>query len=140
METGSEVSAASTVKIAQGQTTDLFDVEYPYPPYNDHTDAGAGAVTIPASASSEFIFAVHSTTAPSAGLAQPLQAYSRGFPSVDCNVNGIQNISFAQLYTPEGTRDYAVHLSSRVPYPNNVTGTFQPRALLSTSTQQHHTF
>ena len=55
---------------------------------------------------------------------QPLFAYPEGFPAVSCTNGGeIYNVSFNQLYTPEGVNNYAVHLSSRTPYPNNITGT-----------------
>ena len=80
--------------------------------------AGADAVDIPASASSSFMLEIHSTETSSAGAnPQPLQTYTRGFPAVGCNVNGIWNMSFAQLFTPEPSTDYAVHLSNRIPFP-----------------------
>lgn len=56
---------------------------------------------------------------------QPLATYdaSQGFAAVVCHGNHeAYNVSLAQLYTPEGPQDYAVHLSVLTPYPNNITG------------------
>lgn len=111
------VSAVVSLPLAHGQTNPGLDAYYP------GMNAGADAVDIPASASNSFMFEIHSTETSSAGAnPQPLQTYTRGFPAVGCNVNGIWNISFAQLFTPEQSTDYAVHLSNRIPFPNNVTG------------------
>ena len=113
------VSAVVSLPLAHGQTAPGLLLDAYYPGMN----AGADAVDVPASASSAFIFEIHSTATSSAGAnPQPLQTYTRAFPVVGCNVNGIWNISFAQLYTPEQSTDYAVHLSNRTPFPNNVTG------------------
>ena len=122
------VSAVVSLPLAHGQTAPGLLLDAYYPGMN----AGADVVNIPASASSAFIFEIHSTATSSAGAnPQPLQTYTRGFPVVGCNVNGIWNISFAQLYTPEQSTDFAVHLSNRIPFPNNVTGeswTLEPNA------------
>ena len=113
------VSAVVSLPWAHGRTAPGLLLDAYYPGMN----AGADAVDIPAGASSSFIFEIHSTATSSAGADPlPLQTYTRGFPVVGCNVDGIWNISFAQLYTPEQSTDYAVHLSNRIPFPNNVTG------------------
>ena len=116
-------AVAATSTFAQGQHGGFFDALFP------STNAGADATTIPTYESNVFAFGVNSST----GLSQqPLQTYSRGFPAVGCNMNGIWNISFAQLYTPESLAfpDYADHLSSRVPYLNNITGTSRAVSML----------
>lgn len=88
----------------------LFDTLYPSNYVN------ADAQPIPPSASSAFRF-------PTTANGVQLFSYSRGFPAVACNQGSESfNMSFGRFYTPEGTQDYAVHLSILNPYPNNITG------------------
>lgn len=122
--------SAALASLCSAQTGPVFDTQYPYPPGNDRTDVGKGSAAIPASVSSDFFFAVPAVANISVGLL-PLRSYSRGFPAVACsNPYQIWNVSFAQLHTPDGTRDYAVHLSRRLPYPNNITGGVFPETIL----------
>lgn len=95
-------------------TGSLFDTPFP------STYIAAGAESVPAVVTSQFYF---TTITGRADQQQSLASYPQGFPAIACgNTSESFNISFAELYTPEGSRDYAVHLSIRNPYPNNVTG------------------
>jgi len=91
----------------------LFDTPFP------STYNGFGSTPVPAVATSQFHFP---TITGQADQQQPLTTYAQGFPAVDCSSGQSFNISFEQLHTPEGSQDYAVHLSVLAPYPNNITG------------------
>ena len=86
-----------------------FDTEYPA----NYT--GVGAEPVPTSASDGWHFPRPLFTAP--------ETYPQRFSGLSCGPlpKGF-TVSYRMLHTPEGTEDYAVHLTLLNPYPNNITG------------------
>lgn len=94
---------------------DSFDTAYPA----NYT--GPGAEAVPTNASDGWHFPRPLVTAPET---YPNAGSSgQGFTAVSCGdaATGYL-VSYRLSYTPEGTQDYAVHLSLLTPYPNNITG------------------
>ena len=94
---------------------DPYDTPYPA----NYT--GPGAEPVPTSASDGWHFPRPLSTAPetypTAGSA------GQGFTAAACGSTDTGYfVSYRMSYTPEGSRDYAVHLSLLTPYPNNITG------------------
>ena len=110
----SNVFASAALRSSAQDAGSLFDTPFP------STYAADDAVSVPAVNTSQFHF---STITGTADQQQALFTYSQGFPAVACgNTSESFNISFSQLHTPDGSQDYAVHLSLQRPYPNNLTG------------------